>query len=206
MFNSITGVITEKLPQKVYIDTGGVEWDVNIPETSLAKLPEAGSSAKIYVWLQHTDALMTLYGFADLKDRDLFFELLKVDGVGPKGALKIMGSISAVDLIRILDDGDVDLLQKVPGVGKKTAAKMLLQLKGKLSLDDSPSVRSRQPSQAVPYADVVNGLTEMGYDRHAAEEAVKNVSAMLEKDDSFKSLSISSREQDVFRRALMELA
>ena len=205
MFNSITGIIREKLPQKLYIETNGVEWDINVPESSLAKLPEAGNTAKVYVWLQHTDVLMTLYGFADAGDRALFFELLKVDGVGPKGALKIMGSVSTVELIRILDEGDVDLLQKVPGVGKKTAAKMLLQLKGKLTLDNN-SARPARNADAVPYADVVNGLCDMGYERHAAEDAVKKVLSVLENDEAFKKQSAGDREQSIFRNALMELA
>ena len=205
MFNSITGIIREKLPQKLYIETNGVEWDINVPESSLAKLPETGNSAKVYVWLQHTDALLNLYGFADEADRTLFFELLKVDGVGPKGALKIMGSVSSTELIRILDEGDVDLLQKVPGVGKKTAAKMLLQLKGKLTLDDN-AARPVRKADAVPYADVVNGLCDMGYERHAADDAVKKVASVLENDEAFKNLSANDKEQSVFRRALMELA
>ncbi|MBR1912117.1 MAG: Holliday junction branch migration protein RuvA [Treponema sp.] len=205
MFNSITGIIKEKLPQKLYIETNGIEWDINVPESSLSKLPEPGNSAKVYVWLQHTDVLMTLYGFADAKDRAMFFELLKVDGVGPKGALKIMGSVSSLELIHILDEGNVDLLQKVPGVGKKTAAKMLLQLKGKLTLDDVGS-KSKSASSSVPYGDVVSGLSEMGYDRHSAEEAVKKVLSEIEHDESFKNQSPNDREQTVFRRALMELA
>ena len=129
MFNSLTGTITEKTSQKLCIDTHGIEWEVNAPDTSIQSLPPVGQVGKVYTWLQHTDALMTLYGFASEGDRSLFFDLLKVDGIGPKGALKIMGSVSAPQLVRILDEGNLDALQKVPGVGKKTAAKMLLQLK-----------------------------------------------------------------------------
>lgn len=205
MFNSITGVITEKLPQKIFIEANGIEWDISIPDSSLAKLPEVGKTARVFVWLQHTDVLMTLYGFADTSDRSLFFELLKVDGVGPKGALKIMGSISSDELIRILDNGDVALLQKVPGVGKKTAAKMLLQLKGKLSLDNT-TVRSRQVTETSPFADVVNGLADMGYERNSVEDVIGKIVSELENDESFKNLNASDKEQTVFRRALMELA
>ncbi|MCR5762781.1 MAG: Holliday junction branch migration protein RuvA [Treponema sp.] len=205
MFNSITGIIREKLPQKVYIETNGIEWDINIPESSLAKLPAPGNAAKVYVWLQHTDVLMTLYGFADTGDRSLFFELLKVDGVGPKGALKIMGSVSSSELIHILDDGNVELLQKVPGVGKKTAAKMLLQLKGKLTLDDTSS-RVKQNSDANPYADIINGLSDMGYDRHSVEDAIKKILSELETDEAFKNMNTRDKEQTLFQRALMELA
>ena len=123
MFNSLTGTITGKFPQKVFIDTHGIEWDVTVPDTALDALPPVGSEGKVYVWMQHTDSLMNLYGFASVSDRDLFFDLLKVEGIGPKAAIKIMGNISAASLAQILDSGDVNALQKVPGVGKKTAAK-----------------------------------------------------------------------------------
>ena len=83
---------------------------------------------------------------------------------------------------------------------------MLLQLKGKLTLDYSASVRAKPDAASVPYADVVAGLTDMGYERHAAEEAVQKVSEALEKDGAFAAQSTADKEQAVFRRALMELA
>ena len=206
MFNSLTGTITEKTSQKLCIDTHGIEWEVNAPDTSIQSLPPVGQVGKVYTWLQHTDALMTLYGFASEGDRSLFFDLLKVDGIGPKGALKIMGSVSAPQLVRILDEGNLDALQKVPGVGKKTAAKMLLQLKGKLTL---PEGGRESPSAAVaksPYADVVGALVNMGYDRRNAEQTVSRLSEELGQDVSFASLGQSAKEDSLFRRALVEMA
>ncbi len=207
MFNSLTGTITEKSSQKICIDTHGIEWEVNSPDTSIQSLPPVGETGKVYTWLQHSDALMTLYGFASQGERSLFFDLLKVDGIGPKGALKIMGSISAPQLVKILDEGNLDALQKVPGVGKKTAAKMLLQLKGKLSLSESePSSSSAASSAKSPYSDVIGALVNMGHDRKSAEQTVSRLVEELEKDASFTSLAQAAKEDSLFRRALVEMA
>ncbi|MBQ5491554.1 MAG: Holliday junction branch migration protein RuvA [Treponema sp.] len=204
MFNSLSGTITQKFPQKVFIDTHGIEWDVTVPDTALDALPPVGSEGKVYVWMQHTDSLMNLYGFATVSDRELFFDLLKVEGIGPKAAIKIMGNISASSLANILDSGDVEALQKVPGVGKKTAAKMLLQLKGKLSLNtDTPVSRS---TEASPYADVITALVNMGYDRKEASSAVSAIAQRLSSDAQFASASQQNKEDAVFRHALVEMS
>ena len=204
MFNSLTGTITGKFPQKVFIDTHGIEWDVTVPDTALDVLPPVGSEGKVYVWMQHTDSLMNLYGFASVSDRELFFDLLKVEGIGPKAAIKIMGNISAASLAQILDSGDVNALQKVPGVGKKTAAKMLLQLKGKLSLnaDTSPS-RTQEVS---PYADVMTALVNMGYERKEVSATVSAIAQRLSSDEHFVASSQQSKEDAVFRHALVEMS
>ncbi|MBP5251907.1 MAG: Holliday junction branch migration protein RuvA [Treponema sp.] len=204
MFNSLTGIITGKFPQRLLISTGGIEWDVTVPDSSLDSLPPVGSEGKVYVWMQHTDTLMNLFGFASEADRQLFFDLLKVDGIGPKGAVKILGSISSSRLVSILENGDVDALQKVPGVGKKTAGKILLQLKGKLKLD---AVSSSVPQKApAPFADVLSALVEMGYDKTKASEAIAKVCASLSEDASFSSGTQAQKEDAVFRRAIVELS
>lgn len=204
MFNSLTGTITGKFPQKLFLENNGIEWDICVPDSSLDKLPSVGQTGKVYTWLQHTDVLMNLYGFSSENERTLFFDLLKVDGIGPKAALKIMSNITSNGLAQILDSGDLDALQKVPGVGKKTAAKMLLQLKGKLSLSDAVDIVPRKI--AVPYADVVEALASMGYDRRNCEEAVSKVVSELEKSSDFESKPKSEKEDAIFRKCLVEMA
>ena len=142
MFNSLTGVVTGKFPQKLFIETNGIEWDVTVPDTSLEKIPSVGIKGRVFVWMQHTENLMSLFGFATENERALFFDLLKVDGIGPKGAVKIMSNISVEALAEILDSGDVDALKKVPGVGPKTAGKIILSLKGKLSFVSNEKISS----------------------------------------------------------------
>ncbi|MBR6081185.1 MAG: Holliday junction branch migration protein RuvA [Treponema sp.] len=204
MFNSLSGTVTGKFPQKLFLETGGIEWDISVPDSSLEKIAAVGSDTKVYVWLQHTDALMNLFGFASESERNLFFDLLKVDGIGPKGALKIMSNISPSELASVLDSGDIEKLQKVPGVGKKTAAKMLLQLKGKLTLSDENEGAARQTT--VPFSDVIKALADMGYERKSCETVVSEIASELGNDGSFAQKTQAEKEDAIFRRALVEMA
>ena len=206
MFNSITGIITEKSSQHLFIETLGIEWDILVPESALEKLPEVGKEARIFTWLNHTDLQMCLYGFAEAQDRDLFFDLLKVDGIGPKAALKIISNISPSSLASILESGDLDVLQKVPGVGKKTAAKMLLQLKGKLSFSQDSSLDRSSGAKKSEFSNVAASLSNMGYEKKDAEAAVEKVVKRLSAEESFLSLTPVQKEDTVFRNAIVELA
>ena len=204
MFNSITGIITGKFPKQVFIENNGIEWDICIPDSNLEMLPPVGNEAKIYTYLQHTDVLMTLYGFASADERTLFFDLLKVEGIGPKGAIKIMSSVSSGRLMEVLERGDLEMLEKVPGVGKKTAAKMMLALKGKLSLSETSTVvRVEKP---VAFADVINSLASMGYDKRLVEQKVASLVEVLSSDSGFANKSQKEKEDLIFRRVIVELA
>lgn len=204
MFNSLTGTITGKLPNTVYIDTHGIEWSVTVPGSALDALPPVGQTGKIYTYMVHTDMLMELYGFASDEERRLFLSLLKVDGIGPKGAVKILTNIAGGQLVDALDKGDVAVLEKVPGVGKKTAAKMLLALKGKLTLNENDTVVRRNPSG--PYDAVITSLASMGYDRRDCEQTVADIVSVLEKDAGWTKKKPTEKEDAVFRKALVELA
>lgn len=204
MFNSLSGIITGKFPQKLYLDTHGIEWDVTCPDSALENLPDVGCEGRVYVWMQHTDNLMNLYGFASDRDRSLFFDLLKVDGIGPKGAVKIMNNITTDQMVAILENGDLGLLEKVPGVGKKTAAKMLLQLKGKLTLESNSSTGTKKNSS--PYADVISALVDMGYDKSKAADAVEKIVGQFSADETFAKAGQSQKEDLIFRSAIVELA
>lgn len=204
MFNSLSGTVTAKFPQTVYLDINGIEWDIAVPDTSLDALPPVGSTARLYTWLYHREDSMRLFGFATAEDRSLFLDLLKVDGVGARGALKIMSSISGEQLARALEDGDVARLEKVPGVGKKTAQKMLLALKGKLSLTaDTPAYVVSRPVS--PWEDVIVALVNMGYDKRTCEETVARISASLSSEQN-SGKDRAALEELLFRRAIVELA
>ena len=206
MFNSLTGIITGKFPKQVFIDTNGVEWDLCVPDSNLDMLPPVGNEARIFTWLQHTDQLMTLYGFASAEERTVFLDLLKVDGVGPKGAVKIMSAVSSGRLMDVLEKGDLEMLEKIPGVGKKTAGKMMLTLKGKLTLRESSAGDVVRLAAASPYADVVLSLASMGYDKKVVEQKVAQLVEVLTNDASFAGKSQKEREDILFRRAIVELA
>lgn len=204
MFNSISGIITGKFPKQVFIENNGIEWDICIPDSNLEKLPPVGNEAKVYTWLQHTDMAMALYGFSSAEERSLFFDLLKVDGIGAKGALKIMSNVSSGRLMDVLEKGDLEMLEKIPGVGKKTAGKMMLTLKGKLSLHAEETVL-RIPA-AAPYSDVVASLVSMGYDKRVVEQKIGELCASLSGDEDFEKKSQKDREDFIFRKAIVELA
>ena len=205
MFNSITGIITAKLPKQLFLDNNGLEWDICVPDSNLELLPPVGNEAKIYTWLQHTDMLMSLYGFSSSEERSVFLDLLKVDGVGPKGAIKIMSSVSSGRLNDVLERGDVEMLEKIPGVGKKTAGKMMLALKGKLKIRESADEVIRV-SAASPYSDVVNSLVSMGYDKRLVEQKISQLAESLSSQDDFSSKLQKDREDLIFRRAIVELS
>ena len=204
MFNSITGTITAKLPHQIFLDNNGVEWDVCVPDSSIDMLPPVGNSAKIFTFLQHTDAAMQLFGFANDNERTLFFDLLKVEGIGAKSAVKIMSSVSSARLTELLDKGDLENLEKIPGVGKKSAGKMLLALKGKIQFHKNETVQSLTTVSA--YSDVVLSLLSMGYVKQSAEQKVALLAESLKNDENFSSKSEKEREEIIFRRAIMELA
>jgi len=202
MFNRLSGTITQKLPKQLLLETNGIEWDITVPDTCLNNFPPVGNQGKVYTYLNHYENGMDLYGFSSQEERSLFFDLLKVDGVGPKAAVKIMSSVSLKDLVSILDREDLSGLEKIPGIGKKTAAKMLLSLKGKLTIPDSaaPLIRKKE------YEVVTASLIEMGYERQQIEKAISDVLPSLQQESSFNSAPQSEKENTVFRKVLMEIA
>jgi Holliday junction DNA helicase RuvA len=204
MFNSITGTITGKFPKQLFIENSGIEWDICMPDSNLDMLGPVGTEAKVYTWLQHTDMLMALYGFASNEERSVFLDLLKVDGIGAKGALKIMSSVSSGRLMEVLEKGDIEMLEKIPGVGKKTAGKMMLALKGKLTISENTKVVRVAVSS--PYSDVITSLVSMGYDKKVVEQKVSDLVTVLSSDSGFEGKSQKEKEDIIFRRAIVELA
>ena len=166
MFNSIYGTITHKDDSKIFIELNGIEWQIYMPFNSITKLPQTGEAARVYTYLQHSQDSMQLFGFASPRERILFLDLLKVGGIGPRQAVKILSGVEVDNFIRQLDDNDVDALTRLPGLGKKTAQKIILTLRGKLSFEEDSE-------QASADSDIVNALVDMGFDRKSAESAVK---------------------------------
>ena len=194
MFNSIRGVITEKCADTLRMETGGVEWDIAVPSTDISAFPPLGETARVFTWLFHKETEMRLYGFADERRRSTFLELLKVEGIGPRGALRIMGGIGQEELEAALENEDVSRLEAVPGLGKKTAQKMLLTLKGKLSF-------SKAAENSGPFAELIEALAEMGYEKKQAMAALKQAEEALPKDTAG-----AEKEQELFKRAIVLLS
>jgi Holliday junction DNA helicase RuvA len=195
MFNSLQGTLSEKTGDAVCLETGGLEWEIAMPVSDIEMLPPEGGECRVFTWLYHREDQMRLFGFADVTRRNTFLELLKVEGIGPKGALKIMGGIGQEELERALEAGDLARLEAVPGLGKKTAQKMLLSLKGKLV--HAPAV-SAPPS---PYNDLVDALAEMGYERRASAAALARAEANIP-----PGLAPAEKEKLLFKEAIVYLS
>jgi Holliday junction DNA helicase RuvA len=194
MFNSIRGIINAKLSETVYLETNGVEVEIAVPATDIESLPPEGERSRLFTWLYHREDQMRLFGFADETRRNTFFELLKVEGIGPRAAQKIMSGIGQEDLERALENEDLARLEAVPGLGKKTAQKMLLSLKGKI-------VRAAPAPAASPYGDLVEALAGMGYDRRAASDAIAKAAAALP-----PNLDAAEKEKLLFKEAIVNLS
>jgi Holliday junction DNA helicase RuvA len=192
MFNSIRGMVSGKNAEGVFVLSGDIEWEIAMPANDAQELPVRGE-CRVFTWLYHREDQMKLFGFASAKRRATFLELLKVEGIGPKGAVKIMGGISQEDLERALENGDIARLEAVPGLGKKTAQKMLLSLKGKL-------VNAQETQLSSPYNDLVEALAGMGYDRKSAIEALAKADA-----DVDPALADEAREKLLFKEAIVYL-
>ena len=191
MFNSLTGEITFKGDERLCISTGGVEWDLTASRRGLERMPAVGQVARVFTHLLHREDSMRLYGFVDQAERSLFLDLQKVDGVGPRGALKILSSVDRDQFSRALESDDVDALSTVPGVGKKTAQKIILTLKGKLTPAADAPTRSVEE-------DIAAALIGMGFDRKTAKAAV---AAALKALDG-RALPPEELEKELVRRAV----
>lgn len=204
MFNSIIGTVTGKNSRQLFIEANGIEWDICMPDSNIDMLPEIGKEVRVFTWLHHTESLMNLYGFASPEERLLFLDLLRVDGVGPKAAVKIMSGVDSKRLFEILESGDVEILEKIPGVGKKTAGKMMLALKGKLSIPDD--YKSSPSSPSSPYDDAVASLVSMGYEKNLAKAKIMELAEKLSSESDFMKKSQKDREDHLFRLAIVELS
>ena len=195
MFNSIQGIVSGKELEAAFILTGGLEWEIAMPATDIELLPPAGNECRIFTWLYHREDQMRLFGFSGEIRRNTFLELLKVEGIGPKNALKIMGGIRQEELERALETGDLARLEAVPGLGKKTAQKMLLAMKGKLVHVPAAS------TPVSPYGDLVEALAAMGYEKRTASEAIARAETGLPSD-----LPAAEKEKLLFKNAIVYLS
>ncbi|HET6487979.1 MAG TPA: Holliday junction branch migration protein RuvA [Spirochaetia bacterium] len=191
MFNSITGEISHKGEERLCIQTAGIEWDLAVSRKALERLPAVGEVARVFTYLVHREDVMRLYGFADAAERSLFLDLQKVEGVGPRGAMKMLSGVDREQFVSALDREDVEALSGIPGIGKKTAQKIILTLKGKLTTSVEPAGRSTEE-------DIATALVGMGFDRKTARAAV----AAALRDVTDPGLSAEEREREVIRRAV----
>ncbi len=204
MFNSLKGIITYKAHNTVYLDVHGMEWNLYVPASTVDSLGDIGTEARVFTWMYVREDQLKMYGFSTEKERAMFLDLLRVEGVGAKGAVKILSNISIQQFIEALDGGKTEVLEAVSGIGKKTAAKIMLTLKGKLTLDDSTKPSSH--SEKSEFQDVINSLVDMGYDKRDVQQVIENSIAQLMENPEFVSKPHTTKEEMIFRQALVDLA
>ena len=175
MIGQLRGRLTDKRPNQVLVDVGGVGYVVQVPLSTYAALGELHTEVTLLIHTHVREDALSLYGFLSSREKHLFEMLLSASGVGPSLALKILSGMSVEDLVPAISGGDLARLTKIPGVGRKTAERMVVELKDKL---DTVRVQVERPSPSSPAgveADVVSALVNLGYEARAAEAAVTEV-------------------------------
>ncbi|PKO54791.1 MAG: Holliday junction branch migration protein RuvA [Betaproteobacteria bacterium HGW-Betaproteobacteria-2] len=184
MIGRLNGVLLEKTPPLVLIDVNGVGYECEVPMSTFYNLPAVGEKVVLLTQFIVREDAQLLYGFGSDRERLTFRQLLKVNGVGAKSALSILSGLSVDDLVQAVALQDTALLTRVPGVGKKTAERLLLELKGKFSIDGMSISQGGQVKSAS--SDVLNALLALGYNEREALAAVKQLPADVNVSDGIK--------------------
>ncbi|MEO8418483.1 MAG: Holliday junction branch migration protein RuvA [Methylophilaceae bacterium] len=191
MIGRLKGVLLEKTPPFVLLDVSGVGYEIEVPMSTFYNLPAIGESVVLLTQFIVREDAQLLYGFGSDRERATFRQLLKVNGVGAKSALSILSGLSVEDLMQAVALQETVMLTRVPGVGKKTAERLLLELKDKFTIDGMAAMNSTQPKSAS--GDVLNALLALGYNEREALAAVKLLPADIVVADgirqALKSLS-----------------
>jgi Holliday junction DNA helicase RuvA len=173
MIGQLRGRLAEKRPNQVLVDVGGVGYLVQVPLSSYAALGDLHTEVTLLVHTHVREDALALYGFVSSREKHLFEMLLSASGVGPTLALKILSGMSVEELIPAIRHSDLARLTKIPGVGRKTAERMVVELKDKLEV---VALEAEKPAPASPAgieSDVISALVNLGYDARASEAAVE---------------------------------
>ncbi|MDR3967012.1 MULTISPECIES: Holliday junction branch migration protein RuvA [Sutterella] len=172
MIGRLHGKLLEKNPPQILIDVSGVGYEVDVPMSTFCNLPEVGGELTLHTHFVVREDAELLYGFATLAERAVFRALIKISGVGPKIALALLSGITVDQLKDAVDRGETGLLTKVPGIGKKTAERLVLELKGKLA--GTGAATAAVPTSGAR-ADVAAALIALGYSEREAAAATKKL-------------------------------
>jgi Holliday junction DNA helicase RuvA len=171
MIGQLRGRLAEKRPNQVLVDVGGVGYLVQVPLSTYAALGELHTEVTLLIHTHVREDALALFGFVSAREKHFFELLISASGVGPALALKILSGMNVEELVPAIRGGDLARLTKIPGVGRKTAERMVVELKDKL---EAVAIETEKPSAASPAgieADVVSALVNLGYDARAAEDA-----------------------------------
>jgi len=196
MIAHLRGKLLAKHPNQAIVETHGVGYDVTISVPTFSELPATGNEVALHIHTHVREDALSLFGFLRLEEKRLFERLLTVSGIGPKLAITILSGMAADEMVAAIRGGDVARLTRIPGIGKKTAERMVLELRDKLppsSATAEPSVSAATPVEE----DVLSALVNLGYQRAAAEKALQSARNGKEASSNFDAL---------FRHALAALS
>lgn len=174
MIGRLHGKLIEKTPPQVLVDVGGVGYEVDVPMSTFCNLPAEGSEITLLTHFIGREDAQLLYGFATAAERQTFRALIRISGVGPRIALAVLSGMSTQDLADAVEQGNATLLTRVPGIGKKTADRLVLELKGKLAGNAfAPAGGAASAAQA----DILSALMALGYSEREAQASVRALPA-----------------------------
>lgn len=193
MIALLRGILIEKSPNQAIVDAGGVGYDVTVPISTYSSLPNSGAEVVLRIHTHVREDAIALFGFATSDEKQVFEKLIGVSGIGPKLGVTILSGLAAPDLIRAIRNGEVERLVRIPGVGKKTAERMILELKDKLAAPaPADGARPEEPALSDVDRDVLSALLNLGCARPMAESAVRKALAA----------GAADKFEPLFRRAL----
>lgn len=178
MIGRLKGLLLEKQPPAILIDVQGVGYELEASMSTFYNLPECGETIILHTHMVVREDAQLLYGFISLAERLMFRTLIKISGVGPKLALTILSGMSAEDFSRCILEGDSKALTQLPGVGKKTAERLVVELKDRIEKDDSIKLHGAPEKierQANPVNDAVSALISLGYKAQQASQMIRSI-------------------------------
>src|SRR6202795_1233881 len=175
MIAHLRGTLLTKHPNQVVVETSGVGYEVNISVPTFSDLPAVGSEVSLHIHTHVREDLIALYGFLRQAEKRLFEKLITVSGIGPKLAITILSGMAADEMVNAIRGNDIARLTRIPGIGKKTAERMVLELRDKLTVERAGEIPATPPMSPVE-EDVLSALMNLGYQRAAAEKALAAVS------------------------------
>ena len=186
MISRIAGQLLAKTPPSILVDVNGVGYDIEVPMSTFYGLPEVGQPVVLLTQLIVREDAHLLYGFATQTERQAFKELIRVSGVGPRIGLAVLSGLSVDQLVKAISLQDAAPLTRVPGIGKKTAERLVLELKGRLAeaLPGTPGAASSQTDQQ---AEVLHALLALGYSEKEAMTAAKSTSEAASVSEAIRS-------------------
>jgi Holliday junction DNA helicase RuvA len=184
MIGRIGGTLVEKNPPQIMVDVQGVGYEIDVPMSTFYNLPDVGERVTLFTHLVVREDAHLLYGFASESERKAFRQLLKISGVGARTALSLLSGMSVADLVHAVATQEAGRLTRVPGIGKKTAERLLLELKDKLGAEVATGVAVNRAAPAS--SDVLNALLSLGYNEKEALYALKHLPEGLSVSDGIK--------------------